>query len=58
MKLIAMYLSERQVECLKKESKEKDLSYSELVRRLLDCYYFDDLVKNTKFDKIRENENT
>ena len=54
-----MYLSERQVECLKKESEEKDLSYSELVRRLLDCYYFDDLVKNTKFDKIRkEDENS
>ena len=58
MKLIAMYLSERQVKCLKKESKEKGLSYSELVRRLLDCYYFDDLVKNTKFDKIKDNENT
>lgn len=47
-----MYLSKRQIESLKKESKEKDISYSEIVRRLLDCYYFDDMVKNTKFDTL------
>ena len=52
MKLIALYLSKRQIESLKKESKEKDISYSEIVRRLLDCYYFNDPVKNTKFDKL------
>lgn len=56
MKIIGIYLTKRQIECLKQESKDKDMSYSEIVRRLLDCYYFNDLVKNTKFDKLKTNK--
>jgi len=53
MKLIGIYLSERQLESLKKEAKEKDMAYSEIIRRLLDTYYFEEPVKNTKFDKLK-----
>lgn len=52
MKIMQVYLSDRQIECLRKESKEKDLSVAEIIRRILDSYLFGDIVKNTKFDKI------
>jgi hypothetical protein len=54
MKLIGIYLSERQLEYLKIESKEKDLSVSEIIRRVLDSYCFGELTKNTKFDKLKK----
>lgn len=57
MKLIGIYLSERQLGCLKEEAKKKDMAYSEIIRRLLDTYYFEEPIKNTKFDKLK-NENT
>jgi len=53
MKLIGLYISERQLACLKKEAKKKDMAYSEIIRRLLDSYYFEEPSKNTKFDKLK-----
>jgi len=60
MKLTGLYLSERQLEYLRNESKEKGISVSEIIRRVLDSYCFGEAIKNTKFDKIRNmnNENT
>jgi len=52
MKIMQVWFSDRQMERLKKESKEKDLSVAEIIRRILDSYLFGDIVKNTKFDKI------
>ena len=34
-----IYLSERQVELLKHESKKYDIKISELIRRILDTYF-------------------
>lgn len=48
MKLIGIYLSKRQIEHLKKESKIKDISVSEIIRRVLDSYCFGEFIDNTK----------
>ena len=57
MKLIGIYLSERQLEYLKKEKEEKDISVSETIRRILDFYCFGEPIGNTKESK-RKNENS
>jgi hypothetical protein len=48
MKLIGIYLSERQLEYLKKEKEEKDISVSETIRRILDSYCFGEPINKTK----------
>lgn len=57
MKLIGIYLSERQLEYLRKEKEEKDISVSEIIRRVLDCYCFGESLQNTKL-KTLKNENS
>jgi len=62
MKMIrtSLFLSEGQIFHLKKEASEKFISYSEIVRNMIDSRYFGEPLKNTKFDKLEleNNENT
>ena len=55
MKLIGIYLSERQIEYLKKEKEEKDISVSESIRRILDSYCFGEIVNSPKANKKNAN---
>lgn len=55
MKLIGIYLSERQIEYLKKEKEKKDISVSESIRRILDSYCFGEIVDSPKAKSRKRN---